>query len=205
MKARPFLSVPISVAVLAGMALAGIAQGQDPSAGDGTGWTGITNPEDVILARQALMTEIERLMRPIDSFAAGDAVDSALLASAAVTLSQVLPAVAHLFPPTTNLYDPEAEAPVTIALPAIWEDFPAFYALAAVASESAAALAATSQPEASKAASLNLRGTCDACHAVFLRPYVAGSVSDEDLQFDFDGFFEQVESVDTDPDTAPAQ
>ena len=187
------------------MALAGIARSQELSAGGGPGWTGITNPEDVILARQALMTEIERLMRPIDSFAAGDAVDAALLASAAMTLSQVLPAVAHLFPPTTNLYDPDAQAPVTIALPAIWEDFPAFYALAAAASESAAALAATSQPDARKAASLNLRGTCDACHAVFLRPYVAGSVSDEDLQFDFDGFFEQVESADADQDAAPAQ
>ena len=40
----------------------------------------------------------------------------------------MLLAVPLLFPPTTNLYDPKAETPTTIALPAIWQSFPAFYA-----------------------------------------------------------------------------
>jgi hypothetical protein len=37
-----------------------------------------------------------------------------------------------------------------------------------------------------RAAGLSLRASCDACHALYLRPYVRGEVSQEDLDFDFD-------------------
>ena len=169
---------------------------EDPVPSDAPGWTGVTNPEGVILARQALMVEIERLMRPIDSFTVGDPVDPAELKSLALTVSQIMLAVPHLFPPTTNLYDPEAELPVTIAMPAIWDDFATFETLSQAAASAAEAMS-TMSDAALRNGALNVRAACDACHALYLRPYVAPTVTSEDLDFDFDAFFEHVEQ-DTD-------
>lgn len=152
----------------------------------GAGWTGATDPEDVIAARQALMGEIERLIAPIDTFVAVGSGSPAELSQAAATMAPMLLAVPHLFPPTTDLYDPDAALPATLALPAVWESFPTFYRLAGASYDAAVVVAGASDAEAVKAAGLNLRATCDACHAIYLRPYVPESVSDEDLEFDFD-------------------
>jgi cytochrome c556 len=170
----------------------------DPIPSNAPGWTGVTNIEDVILARQALMLEIERLMRPLDSFTVGEPADPEDLRSAATTISQMLLAVPHLFPPTTNLYDESSDTPITIALPSIWQDFPTFYALAGAAVSSATALSTMKSTEEITAGSLNLRGSCDACHALFLRPYEASTVTKEDLEFDFDSLF----GPDSDSDSA---
>ena len=42
-----------------------------PAPGTEPGWTGITEPEEVIEARRALMDEAENLMKPIDGFTVG--------------------------------------------------------------------------------------------------------------------------------------
>jgi cytochrome c556 len=160
----------------------------DP-APDGPGWTGLSNPKDIIAARQQLMTEMERLMQPIDSYTIGEPAKPSDLSSAALTISKILLAVPHLFPPTTNLYDPKAATPETIALPAIWDSFPAFQAMAKASSESAAAMAAKTKPDDLKAAALSLRATCDACHTPYLRAYVPESANKSDEQFDFDSVF----------------
>ena len=156
----------------------------------GPGWTGLTHPEDVILARQELMIEAERLMRPIDSFTAGEAADESDLRSAAETIHHIMLAVPHLFPPPTNRHDPTAAEPVTLALPAIWQDFAAFYALATAASHAATTLAGSSDAAALVADGRALRAACDGCHAPFLRPYVPAQITEEDLEFDFDSIFE---------------
>jgi cytochrome c556 len=98
----------------------------------------------------------------------------------------MLLAVPHLFPPTTNLYDPKAEIPATLALPAIWKDFPTFYKLAGAAADAAKAMSETSGKEPLHAAGARLRASCDACHALYLRPYQPSSVDKSDLDFDFD-------------------
>ena len=182
---RTFLAAVFLAAGLAGLNLAA-----DPPSPAGAGWTGTTNPKDVIAARQQLMMEMERLMQPIDSFTIGEPAEVGDLASAATTISKMLLVVPHLFPPTTNLYDPKAETPVTIALPAIWQSFPAFYAFATAASESAASMASKTKTDDLKAAALSLRGTCDACHTPYLRAYVAETASPADEQFDFDSVFD---------------
>jgi cytochrome c556 len=161
----------------------------EPTPAEGPGWTGLTRAADVVAARQALMAELERLMQPIDSLAADQTARGADPASAALTISRLLLAAPHLFPPTTNLYDPAAEKPETIALPAIWQDFDGFYALAGASAAAAAALAEQSDPAAQKAGGLALRATCDACHARFLRTYVPQTAGDEDTSFDFDAVF----------------
>lgn len=158
----------------------------DPAPKDGPGWTGLTNPEDVIDARQQLMMEIERIMKPIDLLSTGEQADPEMLRSTARTIGKMLLAVPQLFPPTTNLYDPKAETPATIAMPAIWESFPAFYQMAKASAAAAEAMAEVKNAKDLPAAGAKLRATCDACHAPYLRPYVAEGVSSEDVNFDFD-------------------
>jgi cytochrome c556 len=162
------------------------AAAQDTSAG----WTGRSNPADVIAARQALMAELERLMRPVDTFADGQGGDAATVREAATTVAPLLLALPHLFPPTTNRYDEKAEQPETLALPAIWQQFAAFYALAGNASAAATRMGAIADAETLRTAGKELRAACDACHAPYLRPYVASSVSDTDREFDFDSVLE---------------
>jgi cytochrome c556 len=180
----------VLAAVFLAAGLAGLNLAADPPSPAGAGWTGTTNPKDVIAARQQLMMEMERLMQPIDSFTIGEPAAVGDLTSAATTISKMLLVVPHLFPPTTNLYDPKAETPVTIALPAIWQSFPAFYAFATAASESAASMASKIKTDDLKAAASSLRGTCDACHTPYLRAYVPETASPADEQFDFDSVFD---------------
>ena len=50
-----------------------------PAALEGPGWTGLTEPAEVIEARRLLMVEAERLMKPIDEFSIGSPGDPAAL------------------------------------------------------------------------------------------------------------------------------
>ena len=138
---------------------------------EGPGWTGLTDPAEVIEARRLLMVQAERLMKPIDEFSIGRPGDPAALRSAATTLEPLLLALPHLFPPTTNLFDPAAHDPPTIALPTIWQRFAAFQTFAESAERAAAALAAADDGEPLRAASARMRAACDTCHAAFMKPY----------------------------------
>lgn len=188
MKTKRFIRT--TTVLIAAAAIVKIASAQDSATSHDPGWTGLTNPMDVIAARQALMLELEQLMVPIDTYTVEPDTDPTLLPPAARTIATMLLAVPHLFPSTTNLYDPEEEMPATIALPRIWEEFDTFYSMAAASSMAATTMAGTTGPEALRASSLALRATCDACHALYLRPYVSGTVTEEDLEFDFDSIFE---------------
>jgi cytochrome c556 len=175
----------IAVIALAVGAMGGWALAQSP-APEGAGWTGMTEPEELIEARRVLMIEVERQMIPIDRFTVGEPADLAALKSAAETLEAMLLAFPHLFPPTTNLYDPAELEPPTRALPEIWQDFDSFRTLAEAAETAAGSMAAADGADALRTAGLNLRATCDACHAQFARPYASPKVTEEDLEFDFD-------------------
>jgi len=169
----------------AALALTGVGRAADAVPHPDPSWTGLTNPRDVITARQELMEHIELLMEPIDTLQVKDTFDTARLHSAAETIAAMLLALPHLFPPTTNLYDPRAPMPATLALPPIWKNFANFYALAGAASRAAEAMADAEGKPALRAASLKLRASCDACHALYLRPYAPPKVLDSDYQFDF--------------------
>jgi cytochrome c556 len=156
---------------------------------DGEGWTGRSEPGEVIEARRLLMIRIEPLMRPIDAFTAGDPGDLATLRANADTIEAVLLAFPHLFPPTTNRYDPASRESQTIALPAIWEAFPTFLTLSETAAAAAASVATADDAEQLKTAGRSLRAACDGCHAQFARPYQPPTVTKEDLEFDFDSVF----------------
>jgi cytochrome c556 len=178
----------VSATLVAAMGFVGLVIAQEPSPGIGAGWTGISAPKGVIEARRGLMSEIERLMRPIDTFASGEPAmaDSAQLQTTALTISWMLSATPHLFPPTTNPYDPTALEPPTSALPLIWRDFDRFFALAESAEVAASTMATTTGAEPLRAAARNLRASCDTCHALYLKSYVAPQARPEDFEFDFE-------------------
>jgi cytochrome c556 len=160
--------------------------GPQAAAVNGPGWTGLTEPGEVIEARRLLMIETERLMKPIDRYSIGQPGEPAALRSAARTLEPMLLALPHLFPPTTNLFDPALREPPTIALPTIWSRFAAFETFAASAERAAAAAAVAEDGEPLRAASARLRAACDTCHRAFTKPYTPPVVTDEDLDFDFE-------------------
>lgn len=178
-----------AVLALAGL-LPSVVGADEPPADATVGSAADANAAEIIAERQALMTELENLMRPLDSFTAGEAHDRAELRSASVTMSEKLRTLPRLFPPATNLYDPAAATPVTLALPSIWQDFATFSALAEGASTAATNVSTAGDPAELRAAGLALRTACDACHALYLRPYEPATVSSEDLEFDFDALFE---------------
>lgn len=151
-------------------------------------------PESIIEARRALMSEMERLMLPIDLLTVGESVDNADPRSNATSIAQMLKAFVHLFPPATNLYDAAADMPVTLALPSVWDEPATFTAMSASAVAVAEELTAAEGNDATTSAAARLRSACDACHAVFLLPYTPPSVSSEDVDFDFDALFEDIEA-----------
>jgi cytochrome c556 len=174
-------------ATVVAVAISAIAQTttQDPQQ---PGWTGLTAPHEVISARQALMLDLERLMRPLDAYAVEEMGDAEALRAAAESIAAMLAATPHLYPPTTNLYDAEAEQPATLALPAVWQQFDAFHAMARAAVDTATAVTQADEAALASAARA-LRTACDACHAVYLRPYAAPRATEEDLNIDFDALF----------------
>ena len=157
-----------------------------PAALAGPGWTGLTEPGEVIEARRGLMDELEVLIKPLDSYTIGESADPVELQSTARTMSRMLLAVPHLFPPTTDIHDPAAHDAATNALPAVWQSFDTFLALADASETAARTMAETTGAEPLRVAARNLRASCDACHALSMKPYVAPQVSEEDLDFDFD-------------------
>ena len=150
------------------------------------GWTGITEPAEVIEARRALMAEAETLMKPVDGFIVGEPAEPATLRANAAAIEPMLLALPHLFPPTTNLFDPQMHDPPTAALPAIWQRFPAFQTFAESAERASAALAMSEDGQPLRDASARLRASCDACHAAFMKPYTPPVVTEEDKEFDFE-------------------
>ena len=157
----------------------------------GAGWTGLTEPDEVIEARRLLMLELERLMRPIDAFVTGESIDAAALREDATAIEAMLLAFPHLFPPTTDRYDATVLDPPTIALPAIWQIFVTVLAQAEVAERAAAGLRAAEGGGSRRGAGMRLRAACDGCHAAFTKPYTPPVVTEEDLNFDFESVLPQ--------------
>jgi cytochrome c556 len=76
--------------------------------------------------------------------------------------------------------------PPTLALPTIWQRFPAFLTFAESAENAAAALRDAADEDELRAASERLRRACDVCHAGFMKPYTPPQTRAEDFEFDFE-------------------
>ena len=172
--------------IAAALALPLSLSAADRQLGNGQGWTGVTHPKEVIAARQELMEHIELLMEPIDTLTVQPVRDAERVRQNAEVIGAMLLAVPHLFPPSTNLFDAKAAQPQTLALPPIWKQFDTFYRLAGLAAKAAEVMAEAKDEPAMRRASLALRGSCDACHTLYLRRYEPPKTKESDYTFDFD-------------------
>jgi cytochrome c556 len=153
-------------ALLAGLVFGagGAAIGQDQ---------GAPTPKDTIFARKILMDAIDENMNAVETaVSSGQSIDLDRAEQQADTISAMLMAFPHLFPPSTNQWKPNAErdpARDTYASPEIWNKFSDFYQQASAASKLAYnASRAKQQGDFTKSIS-SLRTACNACHADYLK------------------------------------
>jgi cytochrome c556 len=86
-------------------------------------------------------------------------------------ISVMLMAFPHLFPPGSNLWNPDNADPDpvtdTYASPEVWTKFPDFYRLAAAAARSAHDMSRAANIDGFKTHARELRIVCDTCHALY--------------------------------------
>jgi len=129
--------------------------------------------KDTIFARKILMGAIDMNMDEIETMLAPEG--KLVLADAqehAETISTMLMAFPHLFPPSTNQWkagetrDPATD---TFANPDLWSNFADFYQRAGEASKIAWSAAAAKKPDEFRTQIKELRLRCNACHALNLK------------------------------------
>jgi cytochrome c556 len=130
-------------------------------------------PKDTIFARKILMgaidmnmDEIETMLAPEGKLVLSDAQEHA------ETISTMLMAFPHLFPPATNQWNPGADrdpATDTFANPDLWANFADFYRRAGEASRIAWDASRAKRPDEFRSLIGQLRQRCNACHALNLK------------------------------------
>jgi cytochrome c556 len=130
-------------------------------------------PKDTIFARKILMgaidmnmDEIETMLAPEGRLALTDAEEHA------ETISTMLMAFPHLFPPATNQWKEGADrdpATDTFANPALWSNFADFYRRASEASKIAWDASRAKRADEFRPLIKELRQRCNACHALNLK------------------------------------
>ena len=130
-------------------------------------------PRDTIFARKILMGAIDMNMDEIETMLAPEG--KLMLSDAqehAETISTMLMAFPHLFPPATNQWKPGADrdpATDTFANPDLWSNFADFYRRAAEASQLAWDASRAKRPDEFRSLIGQLRQRCNACHALNLK------------------------------------
>ena len=128
--------------------------------------------DDVILARKTAMDTLSDNMDQIEQMIATNKIDLADAHEHADTISVLLMAFPHLFPPASNTWKPGVEIdPVTgtYASPDVWTKFADFYKRAADASKTAYNMSRADKADDLKAKTAVLRTACNACHAAYLK------------------------------------
>jgi cytochrome c556 len=158
----------VATAVAAALTIvlfAGPAAAQQPAAQPAS--------KDTIFARKILMgaidmnmDEIEEMLEPEGKLELNDAQEHA------ETISTMLMAFPHMFPPATNQWKQGADrdpALDTFASPELWTNFADFYARATEASKIAWAASRAKRPAEFKPLIAQLREHCNACHAINMK------------------------------------
>jgi cytochrome c556 len=129
--------------------------------------------KDEIFARKILMVSIDSNMNQIDwMLNSGKAVDLPDVGEHADTISIMLMAFPHLFPPATNQWQPDAKRDPgrdTYAAPALWTKFADFYRRAAAASQIAFKASRAKNEADFRSHFAALRSACDSCHVVYVK------------------------------------
>jgi cytochrome c556 len=165
LRPRRRMAVAIACAGLAAglLATSFIAMAQDQSA---------ATAKDVIFARKTMMSSISDNMDQIETMISTNKIDLADAHEHADTISVMLMAFPHLFPPASNQWKPNADLDPgtdTFASPDAWSKFPDFYQRAAAASKTAFDMSRADKVDELKTRTKELRVDCNACHALYLK------------------------------------
>jgi cytochrome c556 len=128
--------------------------------------------KDVIFARKTMMDTLSDNMDQIEAMIAANKIDLADAHEHADTISVMLMAFPHLFPPSSNQWKPNADldpATDTYASPDVWTNFSDFYKRANDASKTAYDMSRAEKADDLKAKTAQLRTACNACHAAYLK------------------------------------
>lgn len=128
-------------------------------------------PDSVVFGRQVLMAEMEGQLGPADLAAIGEDFDLGAAQRGASAVSAMLTATPYLFPEGTDADATANDDFPSTALPAIWENFESFRAMANQSSQMAFDLSQISDEAAFRAKAAELRAACNACHAAFMQAY----------------------------------
>ena len=129
--------------------------------------------KDTIFARKILMGGIDYNMDQIEEMLEpGGKLELADAQEHAETISTMLMAFPHMFPPSTNQWkagatrDPAFD---TFAAPEVWTNFSGYYARATEASKIAWAASRAKRAADFKPLIAQLRQHCNACHAINMK------------------------------------
>jgi cytochrome c556 len=130
-------------------------------------------PKDTIFARKILMGAIDMNMDEIETMLApGGKVEAADAVEHADTISIMLMSFPHMFPPSTNQWEPNADrdpATDTAASPDVWRNFSDFYQRAQTASKLAQDASRAKHGSEFRTLIAELRVACNSCHAAYLK------------------------------------
>jgi cytochrome c556 len=130
-------------------------------------------PADTIFARKIMMDTIDNQMNEVEGMlAATGKLDLAEARDHADVISVMLMAFPHLFPPGTNQWRPNVARDAgrdTYAAPELWTNFAQFNARAGEAYKVAYRASRAKQADEFKMLIAELRGACNACHALYLK------------------------------------
>lgn len=119
------------------------------------------------------MDTIDRHMDEIDwMLTSHGPIDLSKTSEHADTVSVLLMAFPHLFPPSTNQWRADAQrdpARDTFAAPDLWKNYSDFYRLAAEASKLAFAASRAKKETDFRNTMAALRTACDGCHALYVK------------------------------------
>lgn len=129
--------------------------------------------KDTIFARKILMGAIDMNMDEIETMLAPEGkLELADAQEHAETISTMLMAFPHMFPPATNQWKQGADrdpATDTFASPEVWKNFADFYQRATEASKIAWNASRAKRAADFKSLIAQLRERCNSCHAVNMK------------------------------------
>jgi cytochrome c556 len=134
---------------------------------------GLPPPKDTIFARKILMGAIDMNMDEIETMLAPEGkLELADAQEHAETISTMLMAFPHMFPPATNQWKQGANrdpATDTFASPEVWTNFADFYQRATEASKVAWNASRAKRAADFRPLIAQLREHCNSCHAVNMK------------------------------------
>jgi cytochrome c556 len=149
------------LATLAAFATSFVATAQDQRA---------ATAKDVIFARKTLMNSICEKTTAIETMISLRRIDLDEARKLADAMSAMLLAFPHLFPPSSNQWNPNVDPDPetdTYASPELWTGFSDFYLRSAAAAKIAHDLSRADKIDDVKTGARELRIVCDTCHGLY--------------------------------------